>query len=120
MGPSGYLYYGAADLARLAAQGSNAPAILTLLLALVFVVFGVYTLSEMGWGPRLPLSTAVVFGIATLYTLRGLILILDLLRLAAGAEYPIRQSVFSAAALVIGMIHFSGWILGWRLRSGAK
>ncbi len=108
VGPLAYLYFGTADLAQLAAQGSAYPAIITFLIALCFAVFGVYSLSGAGWGRRLPLVTAVLVAISGVYILRGLVLVPDLIRLAGGAGYPFRQTVFSATSLVVGLAHLAG------------
>ena len=90
VGPIGYLYFGAAELARLAAQGSAIPAILTLLIAFVLSAFGMYALSAAGMVRRLPFLTTVLIFVSAVYILRGLVLIPDLIRLAAGAGYPLR------------------------------
>ncbi len=108
VGPMAYLYFGTAELAQLAAQGSAYPAIITLFIALFFAVFGFYSLSGTGWGRRLPLVTAVLVAISAAYILRGLVLVPDLIRLAGRAGYPFRQTVFSATSLIIGLVHLAG------------
>jgi hypothetical protein len=108
-GPA-YVYFGAADLAVLAQAGSPVPALLTVCLTIVFIVFGVYALSGAGVVRRLPLLRLGLLAIGAVYTLRGLIVILDILRLVRGAGYPFRQTVFSAAALAIGLIYLIGTI----------
>lgn len=108
LGPMGYLYFGTSELARLAAQGSTVPAVLTLLLALLFAAFGVYALSGAEWTRSLPFLTAVLVVISALYILRGLVLVPDLIGLATGAGYPLRQPLFSAGSLVIGLMHAVG------------
>lgn len=108
IGPAAYIYFGAADLGELAAQGSPLPAIVTFVLAIIFCVFGFYALSGAGLAPRLPLLTLGLIGIGSIYTLRGLILILDLIRSIQGADYPFRQTVFSGTALVIGVSILTG------------
>ena len=108
LGPMGYSYFGTAALARLATRGSTVPAVLTLLIALLFAAFGVYALSGAGWMRSLPLLTAVLVVISALYILRGLVLVPDLIGLATGAGYPLRQTLFSAGSLVIGIVHAVG------------
>jgi hypothetical protein len=108
IGAPGYLYFGAASLALPAQRGELWPAALTLAIALVFLAWGCYALAGAGQIPRLPLLRSALVVIASLYLLRGLILIPDIVRLAAGAGYPVRQAVFSASALLLGITHALG------------
>jgi putative oxidoreductase len=108
IGAPAYRYFGAAELSYLALQGSLVPAAATLLLAAVFAGFGLYALSGAGLIRPLPLLRPALLAIGGIYTLRGLILILDILRLFRGPIYPFRQTVFSALALVIGLMHLFG------------
>ena len=113
IGAPGYLYFGAADLARLAYVGSPLPALITFVLTILFVGFAVYALSGAGFIRRLPgLKLGLIF-ISGIYTLRGLIVVLDLIRLARGPDYPLRQTVFSAVALAIGLVCLVGTIRQW-------
>ena len=114
VGPRAYLYTGRADLAAQAQAGSRLPALLTLGLAFVFLVFGLYALSGAGLIRRLPLLRVGLLAIGSLYTLRGLIVILDILRLVRGAGYPLRQTVFSALALAVGVLYLLGAGRQWR------
>ena len=114
IGVPAYLYFGTADLARLAAQGSPAPALITFLLALVFAGFGFYALSGAGVIRRLPMLRPGLLSIGSVYTLRGSILVLDLIRLARGLDYPIRQTAFSAVALTIGLMYLVGTARRWK------
>ena len=108
MGAPAYLYFGAADLARMAEAGSPTPALLTLGLTVVFIVFALYGLSGAAVARRLPLLTLGLALIGVVYTLRGLVVILDLARLIRGADYPFRQTVFSAVALAVGLAFLLG------------
>jgi hypothetical protein len=108
VGAPAYLYFGAADLARMAEAGSPTPALLTLGLTAAFMAFGLYGLSGAGVMRRLPLLTLGLALIGAVYTLRGLVVILDLARLMRGADYPFRQAVFSAVALAIGLAYLLG------------
>jgi hypothetical protein len=113
-GPPAYLYFGSAGLAAQAQSGSPAPALLTAGLVVVFVAFGLYALSGAGVIRPLPLLWPALAAIGAGYTLRGLVVILDLLRLARGAGYPLRQTVFSAIALAIGLLYIMGALRRWR------
>ncbi len=108
MGVRGYIYFGTKELARMAAAGSLLPAIATWSLALVFAGFGFYCLSGAGVVRRLPLLNIALWFIGGIYTLRGLIVILDILGLFLGEGYPLRQTVFSTTALVIGLMVLVG------------
>lgn len=118
VGVPAYLYFGTADLARMAAQGSAVPALLTSALAILFGGFGLYALSGAGRLHRLPWLTAALVAVGGVYTLRGLLVVPDLVRLVRGAGYPGRQTAFSAVALCIGLMYLVGTALRWRaLRS---
>jgi hypothetical protein len=114
VGVSAYVYFGAADLARLAAQGSTVPALITFMLALVFAGIGLYALSGAGVIRRLPMLRQGLLFVGSVHTLRGMILVLDLLRLARGLNYPIRQTFFSAVALAIGLLYLVGTARRWQ------
>ncbi len=103
-----YLYFGAADMAQLSAQGSWVPALATWGLTAVFVVFGLYALAGAGVIRGLPFVRAGVVVIGGIYTLRGLVVVLDLVRLGRGAGYPERQTLFSAVSLGVGLLYLAG------------
>jgi hypothetical protein len=118
IGSPGYLYFGAADMAELSAQGSWVPAMVTWGLTAVFVVFGLYALAGAGVIRGLPFVRVGVVVIGGAYTLRGLVLILDLVRLSRGGGYPARQTVFSAVSLAVGLMYLAGAF--WRSGSTAE
>jgi hypothetical protein len=118
IGPAAYLYFGRADLAQLAAAGSPLPASVTAGLVVIFSGFSLYGLSGAGRLGRLPLLRAGLIGVGALYTLRGLIVVLDLLGLALGQGYPVRQTLFSAAALATGLLFLVGTARQWRWLAG--
>jgi hypothetical protein len=111
LGAPAYRYFGAADMATLAERGSAVPALVTAGLTVVFVVFALYAWSGAGSMRRLPLLGLGLWAIGVIYTLRGLILILDIQRWMRGLHYPPRQTVFSLVALVIGVLYLVG---AWR------
>ena len=114
VGSPAYLYFGAAGLARLDAQGSVIPAAMTLGITIVFVVLGLYALAGAGIIGRLPFLRVGLVVVATLYGLRGLVVVLDLARRSRGAGYPLRQTVFSAVSLGMGLLYFAGVLGRWR------
>jgi len=113
VGAPAYLYYGRADLASLAEHDPVLPGLIVLPLAVVFAGFGFYGLSGAGVIRRLPLLRLGLLLIGGAYTLRGTILVLDLVRVARGLDYPIRQPAFSAVALAIGLLLLAGTARRW-------
>jgi hypothetical protein len=108
IGAPAYLYFGSARLAELAGQGSMIPTLMTSGITAAFVVFGLYALAGAGVIGRLPFVRAGLVAIGVVYTLRGLVVVLDLLRLSRGEEYPARQTVFSAVSLLVGCLYLAG------------
>jgi hypothetical protein len=113
MGPEAYAYFGAVDLGALKDQGSRVPDLITLGLVAVFSLFGLYALSGAGMIRRLPLLRTGIIAIGSIYTLRGLVFFLDLVRFVQGAGYPLRQTVFSAVALGTGLAYLIGTARRW-------
>ena len=72
VGPDAYSFFGGPGLARQAESGSWQPALMTLVLTWLFVVFAAYGLSGAGVIRRLPLLAGVLLLIGGLYTFRGL------------------------------------------------
>lgn len=117
IGAPAYLYFGALDLANLANQGSQIPTLITSALALLFSTFAGYALAGAGVLPRLPLLKPGLLLIGSVYVLRGLIVMLDIIRLVQKAGYPFRQTVFSAVALFIGLLYLIGTFQQWKYLS---
>lgn len=114
VGPDGYRYFGAGQLAPLAERGSLVPALLTAVIAAVFAVWGAYALSGARFLPRLPLLRTGLLAIGSIYTLRGLAIIPESVQLARGHLQAPRMAVFSAAALLLGLLYLIGTALCWR------
>jgi hypothetical protein len=110
MGAPAYRYFGAGDLAPLAEQGSPMPALVTGGLVLLFAVWALYAFSGAGLGPRLPLLRLGLGLIAAIYTLRGLMLLPELISLASGKLAVPRMAVFSAVSLFIGICYVMGFL----------
>lgn len=119
IGVPAYLYFGAVELAQLAAAGSVLPALLTFILAFGFGVFGLYGLAgARGW--HVPLLRIGLLGIGGLYFLRGLVVLLDVARWLRGDDYPLRQLFFSAVALGIGLLYLGGTFQQWTVLTNSK
>lgn len=89
------------------------PVILVMLA--VFGVFGLYAWSAAGRIRRLPLLRTGIVGITVIYLLRGLVIVPQLLlaQRHPGALPP-QAFVFSAVALLLGLVHLAGAVGRWR------
>ncbi len=102
-GAPAYRFFGAGErLASLAEQGSWWPALVTSGITLVFLVFAAYYLAAAGVLPRLPWLSAGLIGIATVYSLRGALLIPVWLMGRALSPFEVASSLIS---LGIGLLH---------------
>jgi hypothetical protein len=111
IGPSAYRYFGAGEgMARRAQAGSLMPAAVTLGVATVLCIFGLYALSGAAVVRRLPLLRPALVGIAAIYTLRGLSFFPQVWYLLQHpGQIPMRFVAFSGASLAIGLAH--SWAL---------
>lgn len=117
-GPRGYVYFGAGELAPLAAAGSPMPALLTAVLALVFAVWSWYAFAGAGLVRRPPLLWLGLWVIGAIYTARGLMIVPEFLSLWRGnASPPPRYAVFSLVSLTVGLAYLVG---AWRARASLR
>ena len=116
LGAPAFRYFGAGEeMARQAEAGSLRPAAMTLGLAVVFTIFGLYAFAGARRLRRPPLLRTGLAVIATLYTLRGLELLPELVQYARGSEtLAPRHLAFSFVSLVIGILYLLGSALLWR------
>jgi len=104
-----YRWLGAPSLAARIERGDVVlPAILTVVLAVVFLAWALYALSGAGVLHRLPRTRTVLFVVGALYILRGLLLFADIVVAVQGKGVPARAFAFSAFALVAGVLHIVG------------
>jgi hypothetical protein len=90
------------------------PYLLTFAVTLFFLVFGLYGLSADNKFRRLPFMKAAIFTIAGIYLLRGLSqLFTDTL---IKGEGMLLGSIYSLAALIIGLLYLLGGIRKWVLK----
>lgn len=109
IGPWAYRYFGAGELAPMAEQGSLVPAIATLGIAAVFAVFALYALAGAGLVRRkLPVLRPVLIGLGVIYTLRGLLVFIEIYFLLRGKPLLAHMTVFSLVSLVLGIAHLVG------------
>jgi hypothetical protein len=114
MGASWYRWFGAPSLAEQIERGSVlGPAVLTLAVAAVFVVWAGYGLSGAGVVRRLPLLRIVLYTIALIYLLRGSQIVLEVPAAVRG-KVPARFAVFSAYSALAGLVYLLGAIRSGR------
>jgi hypothetical protein len=114
-GGSAYITFGAGEeFTRLDASGSPVPMLVTLGLALIFAICGLYALSGASVLRRLPLLLLALIGIGAVYTLRGLLLLPELYSTLAGTTPASHGLIFSAVSLLIGLCYLIGTILSWK------
>lgn len=115
-GAPAYRYFGAGErMAFLCERGAPGPALLTIALALLFASWGAYGFSGAGLLPPLPWLRAGLVTIGATYTLRGLVLLPQIVLTLRGAEgAPAgRHLVFSLVSLAIGTTYLLGTWRGW-------
>jgi hypothetical protein len=99
---------------------SNPPLLLIagLLMALVFGVFGLYGLSGAGVIRSLPLLRLGLLGIGSIYTLRGIAFVPQLLVILGifppPQAVPLAYLLASFIALTVGMLYLAGLASGWK------
>ncbi len=114
-GARAYRYFGAGDwMIRKAESGSALPALVTLSAAIVFAAFGVYALSGAGRVPRVPALPTGLAVISSIYMVRGLALVPQLIGLIRrSGSVPIRELVFSLVSALVGGVYTAGTALAW-------
>jgi hypothetical protein len=115
-GGAAYRYFGAGErMAHLAEQGSPVPTLVTAGLALVFATWAAYAFSGAGMLPRAPYLRLGLVLIGSIYVMRGVLLGPQLLWWFEGYRnaVPVRQLVFSLAALVTGTVYLEGTRAAW-------
>lgn len=112
-GPDWYRWFGAGEgMARLAAQGSAWPALVTLGIALVLATWAAYALAGAGVLARLPLLKTVLVTVTAIYLIRA-IAGFALAVLAPGGNSPVFWFWSSTICLAIGAVHAVGVWKAW-------
>ena len=92
------------DMHDLAALHSSLPYILTLLVAAIFLLFGLYAFSAVG-RCKLPFTKPAIHGISGIYLLRGFgAIILE----GISNTFSVNETVFSIIAILIGLLYLFG------------
>jgi hypothetical protein len=109
VGPAAYIYFGAGNFAPVAARGSPIPAILTVMLALVFATWAWYAFAGAGVVRRRPpLLIPGIWAIGVIYTARGVLIVTELISLSSAHPAPPRFIAFSLVSLVAGVAYLIG------------
>ena len=104
------------EMAKLAQTHFSLPYLLTIFVAIVFFIFGLYGLSADNKFRPLPLLKPVIFAIAGIYLLRGIgELIFDLEKQQANQFLEI---TYSLIAVFIGLLFFIGGLKKWKINGG--
>jgi len=122
VGAPAYRYFGAGeDMAMAAESGSAFPAVLTLVLVIIFAIWGLYALSGTGVIRRLPLIRIALILIGAIYTLRGVAVFQQIFQIvASSAQVEAREIVFSLVSLGIGLAYLIGTVKNWKMLSAGN
>lgn len=102
------------EMTELAQTHSSLPYLLTIFVAIVFFIFGLYGLSADNKFRPLPLLKPVTFAIAGVYLLRGIgELIFDLEKEQTN---QILEITYSLIAVFIGLLFLLGGLKKWKLK----
>ena len=112
-GPDWYRFFGAGEgMARAAARGDMRPALITLGIATVLLIWAAYAFSGAGSFPRLPLLRTGLVAITAIYLLRGLVFVpLNLWRPHHSDAFAIGSSLI---VLAYGAVYALGTVKAWR------
>ncbi|MFN0050524.1 MAG: hypothetical protein ACKVOU_15495 [Cytophagales bacterium] len=106
------------EMTKLAQAHSSLPYLLTIFVAIVFFIFGLYGLSAANKFRQLPFLKPVVFTIAGIYLLRGIgELIFDIEKQQASQSLEI---FYSLIAVFIGLLFLLGGLQKWKLTTAKK
>ena len=105
-----FRYFGAGEnFARLDEAGSLLPMLITIGLAVIFFMMAAYSLSVAGYIKAWKNARIVVLITGVLFTLRGLVIFIDLVLVMQGPnQYVSRDIWFSLVALLVGLSLLSG------------
>lgn len=106
------------EMTELAQTHFSLPYLLTIFVAVIFFIFGLYGLSADNKFRQLPFLKPVIFMIAGIYLLRGIgELIFDLEKQQAN---PFLEITYSLIAVFIGLLILIGGLKKWKLTTERK
>ncbi|MGL3819888.1 hypothetical protein [Sphingopyxis sp. R3-92] len=112
-GPEWYRFFGAGEgMARAAARGEWIPALVTLAIAGILLIWAAYAFSGAGSLPRLPLLRTGLLVITAIYLLRAIIFVpLHMWRPQHSDSFAVWSSLI---VLVYGAVYAVGTFKAWR------
>ncbi|MBI1936552.1 MAG: hypothetical protein HYS25_00355 [Ignavibacteriales bacterium] len=114
IGADAYRYFGAGEeMALLAESGSLQPALVTFVITIFFSLFGLYGLSGANIILRLPFLKWFLLAIGSIYALRGLAVIGEIIVIFEKPVYPLRMIIFSLVSLIAGIFYLAGVKKSW-------
>jgi heme/copper-type cytochrome/quinol oxidase subunit 2 len=108
--PSVYKYIRAGQesaLGQMAEQGSSLTTVLTIALAVIFAIWGIYAFSGARLIGPLPLLRLGLIVIGMIYILRALAIVTEV-NMVLNQGYPLQFLVFSTISLVTGLLYMVG------------
>lgn len=100
------------EMAELSQIHLSLPYLLTIVVASVFFIFGLYGLSAANKFKKLPNLKFVIFSISGIYLLRGLVELL--ISFLIKEEQAFNETIFSLSSISLGMLFLYGGIQRWR------
>ena len=100
------------DMAELSQIHASLPYILTLIVSIAFLIFGLYGLSADDKFRKLPFLKVGIFIIALIYMLRGASFFI----IITAVEVHFLEVLYSLIALVIGLMYLIGGFKKWYKR----
>jgi len=98
------------EMAELKVINSSLPYLLTIFVAIIFFIFGLYGLSADNKFRKLPFTKTVIFLISGIYIFRGLgELVIDVTQATSYTS----ETMYSLVALGIGLIFLFGGLKKW-------
>jgi hypothetical protein len=106
------------EMNKLAQIHISLPYLLTVIVAVIFFIFGLYGLSADEKFRKLPFLKLGIFVIAGIYILRGIgeLMYQDILK----DSFSIIETVYSLVALAIGFLFLFGGLKKWNLKRTTK
>lgn len=100
------------DMRRNAEIHPLLPYTMTIFVAIIFFIFGLYGLSGAGKIRKLPLLKVGVFSIAAIYLIRGIVG--TIVNIGFESSFQWHHLLFSACALGIGSLYLLGGLRIWK------
>ncbi len=100
------------EMTELAQTHSSLPYLITIFVAIIFFIFGLYGLSAGGKFRKLPFLKLVVFLIAGIYLIRGTG---ELIADKIYGTNTVNETIYSLFALTIGLLFLIGGLKKWKL-----